>query len=174
MKMFIIQWVIVMTAMVAGFSCQQAESSLEDPEVDLIGPMWQLTAFAEADGDYIFIDRGSGTVPESAYTIRFTRRSAQECISTGNDAQGVWCTELTGYPNSSPSTTYCLNNEDDSFLRIYFRGSTFVGRPSGSREEEFCAAIDAVTSYQINGTELQLLHNNGKALLFKPLVSQEG
>jgi|GEM_PF-6575990 len=174
MKMFIIQLIIVMMAMAAGFSCQQAESPLEDPEVDLIGPMWQLTAFAEVNGNYTLIDRDSGTVPEYAYTIRFTRRPAQECISNGNDAQGVWCTELTGYPNSSPSTTYQLNTGDDQFLSIYFRGTTFVGRPPGSREEEFFAAIDAVKSYRISGTELRLFYGNGKVLLFEPLESLEG
>lgn len=138
----------------------------------LVGPTWQLVAFEKTDGDRTPIDYGS-VRPEyrdTAYTVVFTKHPSEECIAPEELLYGAWCADLIGYPNESPSTTYDSDSTEYS-LTIYFRGTTFVGQPSGSKETEFFMALDAATSYRIEGNRLRVAYGDGKSLIFEAEAS---
>jgi len=165
---------LISTLMLAGCgllaACDFADTTT--PDRPLTGTTWQLIAFEETDGDRIPIDYGSVRTGyrDAAYTIAFTTTPAEGCINPEDPLYGTRCVKLTGYPNESPSTTYNSDSAEHS-LTIYFRGTTFVGQPSGSKETEFFQALDAVTRYRIDGDRLRLTYDGGKALLFEAKAS---
>lgn len=143
------------------------ESSDNEQDVELVGTTWHLKAFKMSDN---FIEIERPPADPLHYSLKFTTTPADECVAEGESSRD-WCMELIGYPNSSPSTTYSMNSEDQS-LTIHFRGSTLIGLPDDSMEPEFFQALDNASRYRISGRELQIFYEDDKMLLFEPIESE--
>jgi len=136
----------------------------DDP---LVGPTWRLVAFEDASGDRTAVDpeyerpRVDTSLP--FYGLAFTETEAEERIGDA-EPRGAHRMEVRGYPNEG-LFTYEL--EDDDRLSIYFHGATKINQLPGSRETEFFTALDAATSYRIDGSRMRLAYGDGNALLFE-------
>jgi len=168
MKIPIITLIVLIFGIAFAIACEEEQplgnAEFAEADTTLVGPTWQLVAFVEDDGDQILVE----SLPERGrgYTVVFTKRPAEECIHDETPPFGIWCMEVVGHPNSSPSTTYDLAPGDQS-LTIYFRGQTQVLPPSGAKEQEFFDALGAAKSYRINSKQLRIFYGNGNTLLFE-------
>lgn len=161
----------IITVVVA-VACQNVSTPaapyLAAADTTLVGPTWQLLAFEEADGDSIPVD----VLPEWGrnYTVEFRDQTSEACSIT-EAPKGDWCMRALGHPNEG-WFTYDLVSEDRS-LTIYFHMQTEVLPPPGAKEGEFFDALKAATSYRISGIQLRIFYDEGKALLFEPVESEE-
>lgn len=163
-------YAIIYILLFSMIGCQWIDNSSSTDELSradttLVGPTWHLIAFEEKNTPSIEIDRPPADTLH--YSVIFTTKPSNECLA-GAKPKGTWCLNVIGYPNTSPSSTYDFDSEEQS-LSIYFKGSTLIGLPQDSREPEFFEALDNATSYQIKGKQLRIFHHDNKSLLFEPV-----
>lgn len=140
-----------------------------EPDSTLIGTTWHLIAFQKGDDTTTEIDRPPAE-PYN-YSVEFTTQPSSECVSEGMESAS-WCMKVTGYPNTSPSTTYTMNSES-KLLEIKFKGTTYVGLPEESKEPEFFEALDTATAYSLEGNHLYIYYgDDDNKLLFEALKQE--
>jgi len=143
----------------------------DDP---LVGPTWRLVAFEAPDGATTSA-RATSKQKEDAlfrfgqapYTISFRDTISDQCMSGEKEQTGNTECRLAvavGLPNEAH---FSYELKDGSTLSLRGLGKTKIGLPSNSREPQYFNALDAATSYHVNGKRLRINYGNGKLLFFE-------
>jgi len=126
----------------------------EEVPTSLRGTAWRLTALVETN-DTTHIRRDS--LSEGAhYTVSFTSTPADSCFSS----RSGHCLTFSAHPNTG-SATYTVGGQNLSVSELQ---TTFVNRPSDSKEPEFLGVLRSGPSYRIDGDTLRL-HSDSTALI---------
>lgn len=149
--------------MIGTFDDSASKEQLADS--GLVGPEWHLTSI---DGTPVSPGNEFPQVDTSQayYSVIFTDRTGTASDSTRDPTEdGYRYASVLGYPNRSSFTYTLAGNKTAISLRMH--GSTYMGRPSDSREDEFFAALIAATTYEIDGNRLRIGYGEGNHLVLE-------
>jgi len=155
-------------------ACELVGLGGADDEALLVGPTWQLVAFKAQDGTTTNV-RASSSQQKNAlfrfgqapYTISFRDTTLNQCGLDGNgQTENTQCAlaVAVGLPNEA---SFSYEFKDGNALSLRGRGTTRIGLPPNSKESQYFAALDAATSYRIDGSRMRLAYGDGNALLFE-------
>ena len=144
--------VLLSTVLLISLGCRNQVTEDEEP-VDLVGPLWALEAFEQANGIQT-------TIGSQAFYIAFFGDGSVEGFSeTIEDPDWEGNDYFTTYVTAPPNLIEIVPARTTEILRPL---------PHQSRWFEFQRALAFAESYEIIDNELRITYDRGQHLIFTP------